>query len=158
MKKERNKAIPAAYLFLEKEGRYLLARRANTGYEDGSYQVPSGHVEEGELPSEAAIREAKEEVGVEVSPEDIELFFVSYRPKHDDTDDYADFYFKTSKWKGDVRNMEPRKCDDLKWASLDALPENMTLHVREAFGALHGGVFYREIGLEELKREGLYKL
>ena len=60
--KTRNKAVPAVYLILERDNKILIARRANTGYEDGNYQVPAGHVEEAELPTEAVIREAKEEV------------------------------------------------------------------------------------------------
>lgn len=52
----RNKAIPAVYIFLEKDGKFLIARRCNTGYQDGNYQVPAGHVDEGELPTEAMVR------------------------------------------------------------------------------------------------------
>ncbi len=156
--KQRNKAIPAAYLFLEKDGKYLIARRANTGYQDGVYQVPAGHVEDQELPSEAIIREAKEEIGVDIAPEDLHCFHVSYRPRHDDTDNRADFFFSTSVWKGEIINVEPHKCDDLKWASLDELPQNMTLHIREAFRSLRDKSFYRGISLDLLKMNGLYTL
>lgn len=158
MAKERNKAIPAAYLFFEKEGKYLITRRCNTGYEDGIYQVPAGHIEYGELPSEAAVREGKEEAGVAISPKDLELFHISYRPKHDPTDNRVDFFFKVKKWKGDIVNMEPNKCDDMKWVDLDEIPQSMTLHIREAFSALKSGKFYKEINLDNLKGAGLYKL
>lgn len=158
MKKERNKAIPAAYLFLEKDGKFLITRRYNTGYQDGIYQVPAGHVEAGETPSEALIREAKEEIGIDISPKDINFFHASYRPKHDDTDNRVDFFFKVSKWNGEVINAEPHKCDDLKWVTLDEIPENMTLHVKIAFESLKQGVVFREISLDELKKNGLYTL
>ncbi len=154
----RNTSIPAAYLLLEKDGKILVARRANTGYEDGKYQVPAGHIEHGELPSQALIREAKEEIGIEVRPEDIEFVHVSYRPVHDNTDDRVDFFFRVRTWSGEVTNMEPRKCDDLKWVSPDQLPENMTLHIRRAIQAMAKGVFFEEIGVEELKEKGLYVL
>jgi 8-oxo-dGTP diphosphatase len=156
--KDRNKAIPASYIFFEKDGKYLIARRANTGYYDGMYQVPAGHVDAGELPTEAAVREGKEEVGVTINPKDLELFHVSYRPKHDDTDNRVDFFFRISKWKGEIVNAEPHKCDDLRWVSLDKLPKNMTLHVKEAFKALKKDAFYKEIDLELLKKNGLYTL
>ena len=42
----RNKAIPAVYIFLEKDGKFLIARRCNTGYQDGNYQVPAGHIDD----------------------------------------------------------------------------------------------------------------
>ncbi len=98
--KIRNKPVPAVYILLEKEGKILLGRRMNTGYQDGNYQVPAGHVEEGELPTEAIIREAKEEVNVDLSLNDLELVHVEYRPKHDPSGDRIDLFFKAKKWGG----------------------------------------------------------
>lgn len=155
---ERNSAIPASYLFLEKDGKFLVARRYNTGYQDGNYQVPAGHVDRGELPSETLIREAHEEIGIILKPSDVELVHISYRPKHDDTDNRVDFFFRAKKWKGEVKNMEPNKCDDLKWVTFDELPENMAPHVREAFECMKKGIFYKELGISFLKKHGLYKL
>jgi 8-oxo-dGTP diphosphatase len=154
--KIRNKAIPAVYLFLEKGGKLLVAHRANTGYQDGCYHVPAGHVDEGELPTEALIREAREEIGVELKSGDVELVHVSYRPQHDATDDRIDFFFRVRKWSGEVKNMEPHKCDELKWISPDDLPKNMALHIRRAIEAVSRKLFFEEIGLEELKKHGLY--
>lgn len=53
MSKERPKAVPAVYLFMRNGNEILLMRRQNTGYFDGWYSVPSGHVEVGELPLQA---------------------------------------------------------------------------------------------------------
>jgi len=156
--KQRNKAIPAAYLFLEKDGKFLIARRCNTGYQDGMYQVPAGHVEDQELPSESLVREAKEEIGIDINSKDAELYHVSYRPRHDETDNRVDFFFRVKKWKGEVTNMESKKCDDLKWVTLDELPKNMTFHVREAFESIKSGRIYTEISAATLKEQGLYKL
>lgn len=156
--KERNKAIPASYLFLERDGKFLIARRCNTGYQDGNYQVPAGHVDEGELPSEALIREAKEEIGIDLSSNDVELVHVSYRPKHDDTDDRVDFFFRAKKWTGEVKIMEPDKCDDLKWVTLDELTTNITPHVRDAMECMQKGIFYRELDTNWIKERGLYML
>ena len=156
--KTRNKVVPASYLFLENDGKILVARRCNTGYQDGNYQVPAGHVEEGELPTEALIREAKEEIGIDLNPADLELVHVSYRPKHDETGDRVDFFFRAKKWSGEITNMEPNKCDDLKWVSYDEVPENMTLHVRKAIKNMNDGIFFDEIDLEQLKSHGLYLL
>lgn len=156
--KTRNKAIPAAYIFLEKDGKFLIARRFNTGYQDGNYQVPAGHVEAGELPTDAIIREAKEEIGVELNADQLELVHISYRPKHDQTDNRVDFFFRAITWQGEVKNMEPKKCDDLQWVSLDALPVNMTTHVRDAMECMSSGIFFKELGVSWLKENGLYQL
>ncbi len=156
--KIRNKAIPAVYVFLEQEGKILLARRANTGYQDGNYNVPSGHVEASELPKAAMVREAKEEVGVELLPEDLELVHVSYRPQHDETGDRVDFFFRATKWTGEVTNMEPNKCDDLKWTKPTELPATMTPHVREAIESMLNGVMFSELDADWLKAKGVWLL
>ncbi|OGZ67866.1 MAG: hypothetical protein A3D35_00705 [Candidatus Staskawiczbacteria bacterium RIFCSPHIGHO2_02_FULL_34_9] len=156
--KIRNKVVPAVYILLEQNGKILLGRRCNTGYQDGNYQVPAGHVEEGELPTEAVIRETKEEVDVDLSLNDLELVHVGYRSKHDPSGDRLDLFFKAKKWNREVKNMEPHKCDDLQWFSFNKLPENMTFHVREAIRCIQRGIFYNEIGVDVLKEKGLYML
>ena len=90
--KERNKAVPAVYLVLEDAGSILVGLRQNTGYEDGMYQVFAGHVEEGELPKEAMIREANEELGITLYPDDLFLAHTMYRAKRDETGDRADYF------------------------------------------------------------------
>ena len=134
----------------------MAARRANTGYQDGFYHVPAGHVEEGELPTEAVIRETREEVNVDLKPADVELAHVSYRAKHDPTGDRIDFFFRARRWNGEIKNMEPHKCDELKWVLPGDLPENMALHIRRAVEAMGRGLFFEEIGLDEVKKHGLY--
>ncbi len=156
--KTRNKAIPAVYILLEKDGKFLITRRCNTGYQDGNYQVPAGHVDEGELPTEAMVREAKEEIGIGLSPNDLELVHVSYRPKHDNTDNRVDFFFRARIWSGEIKNIEPNKCDDLKWVGLSGLPENMTPHVRDAMECIKNRMFFKELGVDFLKKHGLYQL
>lgn len=158
MSKERNKAIPAVYLILEQDGKILLARRCNTGYQDGNYQVPAGHVEDGELPKAAMIREAKEEIGIEISEADLELVHMSYRPKHDETGHRVDFFFKATQWSGDIINAEPHKCDELRWVRPNELPSNTTLHVRIAIQEMLQGGNYSEISKDVLKQNGLYML
>ena len=156
--KERNTAVPAVYLLLEQGGKILIARRCNTGYQDGNYQVPAGHIEDGELPKAAMVREAKEEIGIDIKEKDLELVHTSYRPKHDETGSRVDFFFRAIKWSGEVVNAEPEKCDDLRWVSPDELPKNTTLNVRVAIQETQKGVGYSEIGNDLLKQHGLYTL
>ena len=44
----------------------LLSKRKNTGYKDGEYELPGGHLEENETIQECAIRETIEETGHDV--------------------------------------------------------------------------------------------
>jgi mutator protein MutT len=128
MAKERHKTIPAVYIILEKDGEILLSRRYNTGYEDGNFSLPSGHVEANEHPREAIIRETREEIGVELKREDLQHAHTVYRLKTTDSE-RVDFFFTASKWEGEIRNMEPEKCDKLAWFKITELPENIVPYV-----------------------------
>ena len=130
--KERHKAVPAVYVFLVRDGKILLTRRKNTGYEDGKYMVPSGHVEKAESLTSAMVREAMEEVGVALKNEDLRLVHVMYRPAHDATGERMDFFFEATHWEGESRNCEPEKCDEVAWFPLGALPENTVGYLKSA--------------------------
>jgi ADP-ribose pyrophosphatase YjhB (NUDIX family) len=54
---------PASSAILEREGRYLLVRRANPPWAD-MYAFPGGRAEPGETPAETALRELAEETGI----------------------------------------------------------------------------------------------
>ncbi len=142
---DRPVLIPAAYIFLEKDGKFLLMRRANTGYEDGNYQNPSGHVEAGETPSETAIRETKEEVGVTIAPQDLEFVHTAVRLNKERTCFRIAFFFRAKKWKGEIQNMEPEKCDDLLWVSPDDLPSNTVSLIRNVLTSIQKGETFSEV-------------
>lgn len=122
-------AYIAVYVLLVKDGKVLLSRRANTGYMDGMYSLPAGHVEEGESLLEAALRELKEEVGVTANPADTVIKHAMYR-RCDRT--YADYFYVCQQWQGEPTNLEPDKCGDLYWADMTNLPDNMTPEVGQA--------------------------
>jgi 8-oxo-dGTP pyrophosphatase MutT (NUDIX family) len=56
-----------------------LLRRYNTGYIDGTYTVPAGHLEEGESLQQGAHREALEEAGITIT--DSKLVHTAYRER-----------------------------------------------------------------------------
>jgi len=150
MVKERNKAVSAVYLLLRKEDKILLMRRQNTGYYDGYYSVPAGHVEAGELPLSALARETKEEIGISIDQKNAELVHTMYRTKHDETGDRLDLFFIVEKWSGEIMNTEPHKCDDIQWFSITELPESMMHHVKYAIGQVEKGITFSELSLDEI--------
>jgi 8-oxo-dGTP diphosphatase len=147
--KERNKAIPAVYLIIKKKNMVFLIRRAFTTYFDGYYSLPAGHVEAGELPLECMIREAKEEVGISITKKDLMLVHIMYRTSHDITGDRADYFFKVEKFEGELKNMEPNKCDDLKWFDLNKLPMKLTPEAKLALASLKKKVVYSEMPFDK---------
>ncbi len=148
MKKERNKSVPAVYLIFKKEDKILLGRRKNTGYYDGWYGVPAGHVDAKELPIIAGMREAKEEIGVNIDSKNLEFVHSLYRTARDETGDRSDYFFLVKKWSGEPRIMEPQKCDDLQWFNIDALPEKTIHHEKHVIENVKRGVTYSEIDKE----------
>ena len=142
---ERHSAVPSVYLFLVREGKIFLLLRQNTGYMDGHYCVPAGHVEPGELPTEAIVREAMEEAGVTVRAEALLLVHTLYRGKHDATGDRVDLFFTAKSWKGEPKNSEPEKCVDAGWFPLNQLPDNWIPYQREVFEKSEQGILLSEI-------------
>jgi ADP-ribose pyrophosphatase YjhB (NUDIX family) len=133
----------AVHLLFIKDGNILLLRRFNTGYEDGNYSLVAGHLEAGETVTQTAIREAQEEAGVQIAPENIEVAHVIHRKSNDER---IDFFVQVKAWDGEIQNMELDKCDDLSWFPLAELPANTVPYVRNAIQNSRNGVFYSEHG------------
>ncbi len=146
MPKERFKIIPVSHLILIKDNNVLLSRRFNTGYEDGNYSVVAGHLDGNETFTVAMIREAKEEAGIEIRAEDLEVIHVMHRKSPPETNERIDFFLKASKWQGELKIMEPHKCDDLKWFPIDDLPANIVPYIKSAIENIQKGIFYSEFG------------
>jgi|SRR3989338_1017654 len=130
--KKRYSIVCASYLFLMQDKKVLLLRRFNTGYQDGNYSVPAGHVDEGESVADALIREAREEIGVNIRKQDINLVHVMHRKSTEQNDERLDFFFTCRKYKGEIKNIEPEKCDDLNWFDIEVLPTNIISYIQKA--------------------------
>ena len=142
MQKERFKVIPSVYLVLIKDNKILLSRRYNTGYFDGNYSFPAGHLDGNETLKQAMIREAKEEIDVVLDPEDLELVHTMDRRIPDD--ERVDFFFTAKKWQGEPKIMEPDKCDDLSWFEFNNLPKNIIPYIKQAIDSFLNNIIYSE--------------
>ena len=137
---ERHRFKVAVFVLLIKEGKTFIMRRANTGWADGMWTIPSGHVEKGEGVIEAAIKETKEEAGVIVKAEDL-----TFAHSHAVADEYINFYFTTTTWEGEPYLAEPEKCSEVAWVALDAIPEDAIMQVRSLVQNMRKGIYYSEI-------------
>lgn len=147
--KDRFRPYASANLVLIKAGKVLLAKRLNTGWQDGKWELPSGHMDGDETVAEAAAREAKEEICVDIKPENLEVVYVLHRIAPDR--EYIDFYVKAASWKGEPKIGEEDKCEEVKWFPLDALPDKMVPNDKKVLQSLDSGFFseYKAKAVEE---------
>jgi 8-oxo-dGTP diphosphatase len=110
----RFKVTGDAHLLLltGQDGWILSGRRQNTGFEDGAYHVPAGHLEAGESIVDALIREAREETGVTIAPEHAEFVHVMHNASGGGR---VAFFSSVQQWDGTPGNREPGKCSELRW-------------------------------------------
>ncbi len=140
---DRFTMIASAYLILVRNGRILLLWRQNTGYEDGKYSLPAGHIEDNETLTQGAAREIFEEIGVTLAPRAFKLVHVMHR-KHMDI--RMDFFFVADIGKQLPVNKESAKCDDLSWFPLRKLPTNIIPYICHAIECYQKKIFYSEFG------------
>ncbi len=134
------------HLLFFRDTKILLIRRFKTGFRDGEYSVPAGHLDGDETVIAAAAREAAEEVGVRIELQD--LFFSSVMHRNEG-DERVDFFVHVRAWSGEPVNKEPHKCDDLRWEEIAALPVNTIPYVRQAIRNHLDGVRFDEFGWNE---------
>jgi len=136
--------VGSSYLFLIKDDEILLQRRFQTGFEDGNYGVPAGHLDGGETAREGGAREILEEIGVVINPLDMKVVHVMHRKATND--ERIDFFMVATNYTGEIENMEPNKCDDLQFFPLNSLPENIVDYVKVAIENYRKGIQYSEYG------------
>ena len=145
---EREKFLSSIYLIIRNEnGEVLLQRRQGTKLWPGFLALPAGHIDEGENAYEAAIREAKEELDIEIKIEDINDTFVVNR-KNKSLSPYYDVYFELGKYYGEIKINEPEKCSELVWSSIENLPEDMIDFEKEAINNNLKGIKFSVIDVD----------
>ena len=139
-KPEREKFLSSIYLIIKNDqGEVLLQRRQGTKLWPGYLALPAGHIDEGENAYDAAIREAKEELGIDIKIEDIIDSYVVNRTNKS-LPPYYDVYFELSQYTGEIQIMEPEKCSELIWSDPMSLPEDMIDFEKEAMEQNEKGI------------------
>ncbi len=115
--KQRPKVGVAVMIF--KNGKILLGKRKGS-HGSGEYAFPGGHLEYMESFVNCAIRETKEETGIEIK--NIRFQFLAniteYAPKH-----YVHIGLIADWESGDPQILEPDKAELWDWYELDNLPD-----------------------------------
>lgn len=141
----RHNIIPAVWMIIRNNaGQVFLLRRHNTGWRDGFWTVPAGHVDKGEGPTAAAIRELKEEAGVNVSADSLSDPLIYFYPADDRLHERVSLFFEVNIYEGEPKNMESHKADAGEWFDLDNLPDKIVPLLKRALIDLPNGIKYSE--------------
>ena len=150
--KERYTVKVALFLIITRNAEngteILLQERCNTGYMDGKYDMAcSGHLEKGESFTQALVREAKEEIGIDIKEEDLEFVHLYYPYE----EEYVNVFFKANKYEGVPTIKESDKCDSLKWFNIKDLPDNIIPKHKNVIECMDKKVMYDDRNATFLK-------
>ena len=143
---DRFALIPAVYVVLRRRHgghrEVLLQYRDGTGFMDLHWACgAAGHVEAGESVFQAAVREAREELGIEIAPDALIPLVVVHRRQDDDdpVNQRIDIFFACDEWVGEPATQESEKSSDLRWFDAADLPTPVVPHEQRVLAALASG-------------------
>lgn len=119
MEEKRKEFRVACNIFVTRKNRLLLGLRKNC-FGAGSWGLIGGHLEDREKLIDCAKRELKEELGIENV--DLKLVAVS---DYLGITQYIHIGFLLENYEGEIKLMEPEKCEEWKFFDIDNLPENI---------------------------------
>ncbi|WP_236242395.1 NUDIX hydrolase [Streptomyces sp. CC228A] len=140
------KNVIGAHLYLERDGRTLLGlRHPDAAYAAEHWHALAGHVERESVRS-CLVREAAEEAGLVIRPEDLDLVHTVHLLDHAGAEPRIGLFFRATAWRGEPEVREPDRCVRWEWWPLDGLPKPMVPYTRAAIDAIRAGRSYSEMG------------
>jgi 8-oxo-dGTP pyrophosphatase MutT (NUDIX family) len=108
-------------------GRVLLLQRGpGAKFGAGLWDLPVGKCDAGEPVTAAAVRELREETGLEVDPADLSLTHVVHAARGVEAPGgFLTVVFTTHRWRGTAHNAEPGKHARVEWVPADDLPTDI---------------------------------
>lgn len=133
-------------LFNNDNDKVLLGVRKNSGWRDGWWHLPAGHLESGEPVRAAMAREAREELGITIAADQLDLVHTLHHLDADDGQGRIQLFFRPRAYEGQVRIAEPHKCVELAFWPLTALPSPLVEYTAVALTAYQQGEALPEVG------------
>lgn len=134
-----------------RKGTVLLTRRRGS-HGAGEFSFPGGHLEHGETFEQCAVRETREEAGIEIK--NLRFLYLTnsrfYVPKH-----YVHIGMVADWDHGEPRVMEPEKTEAWKWYPINEPPEKLFGFCEMAFRAYRTGEKYFHLPYDNSFRVGI---
>ncbi|MFC9131926.1 NUDIX domain-containing protein [Streptomyces sp. NPDC057099] len=154
-KDERRPAAPhgtvpnviGVHLYLERpDGTVLFGlRHPDSEFAPSTWHLLAGHCER-ESATTCLIREAQEEAGLLIQPQDIELVHVIHHIDQAGDQPRMGVVFRVQTWTGEPELREPNKCTQWKFWDPTALPEDLVPYTRVAIEGILADRLYSEAG------------
>ncbi|ROQ70242.1 ADP-ribose pyrophosphatase YjhB (NUDIX family) [Streptomyces sp. 840.1] len=139
--------VIGVHLYLERpDGTVLLGlRHPNSAFAPSTWHALAGHCEQ-ESAISALIREVREEAGLRIERQDVELVHIVHHIDKAGDRPRMGLFFRARAWSGEPELREPDKCTQWKFWDPAALPDNLVPYTRAAIEKIRNGELYSETG------------
>ncbi|WP_420036118.1 NUDIX domain-containing protein [Streptomyces sp. cg28] len=139
--------IIGVHLYLERpDGTVLLGlRHPDSAFAPSTWHVLAGHCEQ-ENAIDCLIREAREEAGLHIERQDVELVHVVHHIGQPKNPPRMGLFFRARSWHGEPELREPDKCTQWRFWDPAALPDDLVPYTRMVIEKIQNGELYSETG------------
>lgn len=134
------------HLLFERDDEILLGLRgSNAEFAPDTWHFPAGCCEHESI-KQCAVREAREELGLRLEPEHLDLVHSVHLLDPDNPRPLLELVLRVRRWQGEPQLMEPDKCHKWAWWPRSALPEPIVPYAKAALEGIAAGSPYTELG------------
>lgn len=112
--------IGLGVIIINSEGKVLIGKRKNS--HAPYYSIPGGHLELGENFENGAIREIKEETDLDICDPQVIAITNNLETYKKEGVHYISIILLANKYSGELKNLEPQKCEEWLWVDPNELP------------------------------------
>ncbi len=113
--------VGVGVIILNKDGHILVGKRKGSFAE--KWSIPGGGLEMGETFENTAIREIKEETNLDISEPKVIAVTNNLGTYKEEGKHYISIVLLAATYSGELKNMEPEKCEELIWIHPHNLPQ-----------------------------------
>ena len=103
------------------EGKFLIQKRSRL--KDGKYATTGGHVKSGETSVEGIMSEVREELGLELNPDDLVLYYGNHSAEQQVF--WDDYYIKIDIDDISKLKLQEEEVESVKWATAEEIKQMM---------------------------------
>ena len=107
-------------IIINKDREILIGKRK--GSHAQKYSIPGGHLDIGETFEQGAIREIKEETNLDIFEPKVISITNNLETYREEGKHYISIILFATKFTGELKNMEPEKCEGWEWINPHELP------------------------------------